>query len=194
MKAGTVLGTPPRRTQEVLSPMPTQRTCSIPDCNRDACPRGSMCKRHTQRVRDWGDPRPDIPFRRQTIGTTAERFAAFVTVGEGCWEWTGQTRRDRRRPGPNYAVFTERQTPEHAARVSYPLFVGPIPGGMTIDHLCTNVSCVRPDHLELVTLAENLRRRDGGMLRYAAWFARRQKAVSAELDRIIRETLGTEGA
>lgn len=36
--------------------------------------------------------------------------------------------------------------------------VGPIPEGLAIDHLCRQTSCVRPDHLEAVTYAENLHR------------------------------------
>ena len=35
---------------------------------------------------------------------------------------------------------------------------GPIPEGLTIDHLCRNRSCVNTDHMELVTREENLRR------------------------------------
>ena len=36
---------------------------------------------------------------------------------------------------------------------------GPIPEGMQIDHVCTNTWCVNPSHLDLVTCAENMRRR-----------------------------------
>jgi hypothetical protein len=32
------------------------------------------------------------------------------------------------------------------------------PFGMEVDHLCRNTRCVNPDHLEVVTKAENLRR------------------------------------
>jgi hypothetical protein len=36
--------------------------------------------------------------------------------------------------------------------------VGDIPEGMEIDHLCRFRPCVNPDHLEVVTRAENVRR------------------------------------
>jgi hypothetical protein len=35
---------------------------------------------------------------------------------------------------------------------------GPIPPGMHLDHLCKQPGCVNPDHLEIVTPAENARR------------------------------------
>lgn len=35
---------------------------------------------------------------------------------------------------------------------------GPIPDGLTVDHLCWITACVNVEHMELVTLAENIRR------------------------------------
>ncbi|HEV2123202.1 MAG TPA: HNH endonuclease signature motif containing protein [Chloroflexota bacterium] len=45
-----------------------------------------------------------------------------------------------------------------AHRWAYEALVGPIPTGTELDHLCRNPACVRPDHLEPVTHAENIRR------------------------------------
>jgi hypothetical protein len=43
-------------------------------------------------------------------------------------------------------------------RLSYELFVGPIPEGLDLDHLCRTRNCINPSHLEPVTHAENMAR------------------------------------
>lgn len=72
-----------------------------------------------------------------------------VNPETGCWEWTGF-----RKPN-GYAQFGRNK---YAHRVSYGLYVGIIPDGMGLDHLCRNKGCVNPEHLEPVTQGENVRR------------------------------------
>lgn len=45
-----------------------------------------------------------------------------------------------------------------AHRLAYTIYVGEIPKGLTLDHLCRNRRCVNPHHLEPVPLAENIAR------------------------------------
>lgn len=92
------------------------------------------------------------------------RFWSKVKKTKSCWEWTAATIRSRH--GDLYGHFyveTEREgsVMQLAHRVSYELAYGPIPEGLTADHLCRNTLCVRPDHLEVVTLKENILRGEG---------------------------------
>ena len=52
-------------------------------------------------------------------------------------------------------------------RVMWEVARGPIPKGLTVDHLCRNRRCVNPAHLELVTMRENLLRGEGACARHA---------------------------
>jgi hypothetical protein len=79
----------------------------------------------------------------------------FDKTENGCWEWNGKIVRY------GYGVFRPhgREGGTHNAhRVSYELYVGPLGEGMAPDHLCLNKKCVRPDHLQAVTVSENSRR------------------------------------
>ena len=75
-----------------------------------------------------------------------------------------------------------------AHRAAYALDVGPIPEGLTIDHLCRVRHCVRPDHLEPVTQAENTRRaalanKSTGLVRVdgPTWDAAKARAEAEDL-------------
>jgi len=55
---------------------------------------------------------------------------------------------------------------KRAHRVSYELFVGPIPDGKMLHHICNIRLCVNYEHLEPVTHKENMFR-SKGLLHYA---------------------------
>jgi hypothetical protein len=86
-----------------------------------------------------------------------ERIKRRVRESEGCWEWAGA------HTTAGYAETSfgdpKKGGMRYAHRVVYEALVGPIPSGLTIDHLCRNPGCVNPEHLEPVTIGENLRRK-----------------------------------
>lgn len=82
------------------------------------------------------------------------RFWTKVAKTSGCWNWLGGL------AGRGYGTFWDGARPVYAHRFSYEVHKGPIPEGLTVDHLCRNPRCVNPDHLEAVTLRENLLRGD----------------------------------
>lgn len=68
-----------------------------------------------------------------------------------CWEWYGS----RNRGGYGRSGKQRRGGAYLAHRWVYESLAGPIPEGMTLDHLCCNPGCVNPEHLEVVTSSEN---------------------------------------
>lgn len=83
-----------------------------------------------------------------------ELMSRIEQVG-ACWIWFGPIN------PKGYGTFRQASTSAH--RAVYELFNGPIPEGMTLDHLCRTRSCVNPDHMEPVTLAENQERAVGNL-------------------------------
>lgn len=70
-----------------------------------------------------------------------------------CHSWTGP------RSKSGYGKVMRDGKTLRAHRVAYEMWVGPIPEGMEIDHLCRNRLCVNPEHLEAVTPEVNQSRR-----------------------------------
>ena len=94
--------------------------------------------------------------------TEEERFWTHVQRTPTCWLWTGALFHN------GYGIFTRAgRVNVRAHRYSYELRHGPIADGLTIDHLCRTRSCVNPDHLEPVSLRENILRGDGPAARHA---------------------------
>lgn len=75
-----------------------------------------------------------------------------IVTESGCWIWTACTHKS------GYGKTCINKRLMYAHRAVYELIVGPIPGGLTLDHLCRVRCCVNPAHLEPVTIAENISR------------------------------------
>lgn len=70
----------------------------------------------------------------------------------GCWLWEGCT-------SDGYGIIgIGKSGIMRVHRASYEIHVGPIPEGMTLDHLCRVRNCMNPRHMEVVTRGENVLR------------------------------------
>lgn len=86
-----------------------------------------------------------------------ERLLTNIVKKDGCWLWTGYLAHG------GYGHVSEggaggRRLLVH--RASYETFVGPIPDGLSIDHLCRVRHCINPQHLEAVPIRVNILRGD----------------------------------
>lgn len=121
-------------------------TCTVEGCAAPHLALG-LCRVHYDLRR-----REMRPKRPRVRPTPAERFWAKVDKTDTCWIWTASTD-----PG-GYGCFQVDGRSVKAHRWAFEILVGPIPFGLHIDHLCRVRSCVNPDHLEPVTVAENVNR------------------------------------
>ena len=89
-----------------------------------------------------------------------QRFWSKVSIAPtGCWLWAGAIQASN-----GYGRFGVGRATDgvcFAHRWAYEFFLGPIPAGLEIDHLCRVRACVNPLHLQPVTHAENRARGRG---------------------------------
>lgn len=96
----------------------------------------------------------DKPRQRVSPGSPmAERILFHTDRSGDCWMWTAAIDKHS-----GYGRIQVNKTCGYAHRLSYETFVGPIPVGMEIDHLCRTRACCNPSHLEAVTPRTNVLR------------------------------------
>ena len=135
-----------------------KRTCSLPDCGKPHKAQG-YCNTHYFRAVSRGEVTPGPRIR-----PPAQRFWPKVDkngpVPEArpklgpCWLWTAALSGQ----GLRYGYFYDGTRNVYAHRWAWESVNGPIPDGLTIDHLCFTTKCVNPAHLEAVPGAVNTRR------------------------------------
>lgn len=95
------------------------------------------------------------------VQTVWQRFISkveidFINLWAGvntpCWKWVAL------KTDKGYGQIYIKGKYIYAHRYIWEKYNGKIPPKHTIDHLCRNPACVRPDHLEVVTYKENVRR------------------------------------
>ena len=68
-----------------------------------------------------------------------------------CWIWQGQKRQ-------GYAYRRKGSAAEGVHRAMFEERYGPVPSGMVVDHLCRQRECINVDHMEAVSIGENVLR------------------------------------
>lgn len=139
-------GHPTRTQRKTNAGSGSPSVCSEYGCERPERSDGK-CWGHLHGTHSEFHPRRP----RNPVTRSPERVFDYVDVGD-CWEWQAYKDKD------GYGKFRFDNKHHRAHRFVYELLVGDIPDGLVTDHLCKNTSCVNPDHLEPVTVAENLRR------------------------------------
>jgi len=83
-----------------------------------------------------------------------QRFTKFIQLDilSGCWIWKGALDKQ------GYGFFSINRKLKRAHRVSYEHWNDELDSNLVIDHLCRNPSCVNPEHLQQVTIQQNLLR------------------------------------
>lgn len=94
-------------------------------------------------------------YRIASVATRIQRFDRkwWPEPNSGCHIWAGMLDRH------GYGKLNVKGRTLAAHRLAWELKNGPIPAGMQIDHRCRITCCVNPKHMEVVTFAENYRRR-----------------------------------
>ena len=85
--------------------------------------------------------------RKLTIDDLLSR--TIPVTESGCWIWEGRLSPD------GYAQTELMNGNRRVHRILYEVYRGPIPQGLTLDHLCRVRCCVNPGHLEIVSRGEN---------------------------------------
>lgn len=140
-------GDPTGFRRKGVPPLP----CPIDECGRPGNAGWGWCEKHYRRFQRHGDPRATS----RIVGDDLARWLSYVErTSGGCWLWTGSLSAD------GYGVMLRRGPgrSNYAHRFAYETFVGPVPEGLELDHLCRVRACVNVEHLEAVTHVENLKR------------------------------------
>jgi len=106
--------------------------------------------------------RHSVPAKGSRIGhifhltqSDIERFWSKVNKTESCWNWTAGIRGKC-----GYGAFRLNGRTISAHRISYEVEYGKIPDNSCVLHKCDNRICVRPSHLFLGTLLDNIKDMD----------------------------------
>lgn len=115
--------------------------------------RVASCKKHPRKLLD--------------LGKKLEK--KIIIKKDGCWIWQGAIFKGNKYKGDYGQIRIGRRSSSKllkAHKICYEYYIGPVPTGFELDHLCHNTLCVNPKHLEAVTHKVNCQRRKDSRLPY----------------------------
>lgn len=133
--------------------------CSFKGCSKKHCAKG-LCNSHWAQQNRHGVLTPI-----KTEETPDERFNRNIKIDDitGCWNWHGAgsgKNYDRDSGSGGYGQLRIQGKSWMAHRWAYEQkYKITLLTEDTLDHLCRNTRCVNPDHLEKVSLTENIERK-----------------------------------
>lgn len=158
VRTGRSLDLPIRK----VTPHRSRQECSVAGCTTLAVAK-ALCGGHYQRMINGLDVH--VPLRIRGVATKERLSARSVLNEDGCLIIDGYRTPD------GYVRIKHNGRTIEAHRAAYMEFVGPIPAGFQVDHLCHNAdpscpsdsscthrACVNPEHLEALPRSEHLLR------------------------------------
>ena len=119
--------------------------CQVPECEVKSQAKG-YCDRHYARYLKYGDPNTTKNLYTKFYDTDT-RLRAMVKSWSGCWLTSKENK---------YVGMSINSQTRYAHRIAYETWVGPIPAGLAIIHMCNNKACINPKHLLLSTQRINM--------------------------------------
>jgi hypothetical protein len=122
------------------------KICNYSSCNRKHKGHG-LCAAHLYQKKKGWELRPislkaDAPIKDRLLVRTNQQE-------NGCLLWTGSKLNN------GYGIILVEGVAKTVHREAYKEFVGEIPEGLVIDHLCGNKLCIQTEHLRLATTKQN---------------------------------------
>jgi len=145
-----------KRRNTELRPIVIKTNQSIYPCTFEGCVNTiqakGLCGAHWRQAH-LGKKLTKLKNQESIMERIMSNVLVYNDTPDGCWIWTGRLGGKRGYP---QISLGGRQTMVH--RIVFEEIVSELEPGQTIDHLCRNRLCVNPEHLEAITLRENVKR------------------------------------